>query len=316
MRGACRSVRRGLTLVELLVVITIVALLVALLLPAIQGVREAARRTQCGNNLKQLGLAILAHESSLGTLPCGGPKTGHQLSWHATILPWIEQRSLYDRIDWQTTGGFHVNKGLSRDHAVAAFFCPSNSADTWRGIWGSSIVDGVFGYTQHYNGVAGPMGTNATSGSAYPNITSPAFDSVCSASSSAPGERGGFALGGVLYVDSRVTSAAIRDGASNTLAVGERPRGETSWLAGVSNMLEWPCDAAGFKNVVYPINHVVPAGALPAEGGNARPFGSRHPGGAQFVLCDGAVRFLDDSTELQLLQALASRAGRESAATP
>jgi prepilin-type N-terminal cleavage/methylation domain-containing protein/prepilin-type processing-associated H-X9-DG protein len=309
--------RRGLTLVELLVVIAIIGLLVSLLLPAVQSAREAARRTQCGNNLKQLGLALLAHESSFGALPCGGAKSGHQLSWHAVILPQIEQRPLFDQIDWQTTGGYPVNQPLSRDHAVATFFCPTNPADSWRGIWDSSIVNGVRCYTQHYNGVAGPVGTNPVTNAAHPHVSSSAFDQVCSASSSVqPGERGGFAKGGVLFVDSQVPMAAIRDGASNTLAIGERPLGETSWLAGTSNRLEWPCDAAAFKNLLHPINHVVPADAVPIAGGNSRPFGSRHPGGAQFVFCDGAVRFLAETTELALLQALASRSGRETVTLP
>ena len=308
--------RPGLTLVELLVVIAIIGLLMALLLPAVQGVREAARRTQCGNNLKQLGLALLAHESNFGALPCGGPKAGHQLSWHAVILPRIEQRSLYDRIDWQTTGGYPVNRPLSRDNSVAAFFCPSNPSGSWRGIWQSSIVNGVRAYTQHYNGVAGPVGTNPATGGSYPHVSSPAFHSICSVGSVQPGERGGFAKGGVLFVDSQVPLAAIRDGASNTLAIGERPMGETSWLAGTSNALIWPCDGAAFKNLLHPLNHVVPAAAVPVAGGNSRPFGSRHPGGAEFVLCDGAVRFFADATELALLKALASRDGRETVTLP
>ena len=317
MNAACLHRRRGLTLVELLVVIAIVALLVALLLPAVQGAREAARRTQCGNNLRQLGLALLAHESSFGTLPCGGAKAGHQLSWHAVILPRIEQRPLFDRIDWQTTGGYPVNRPLSRDNAVATFFCPTNPADTWRGTWGTSLEGGVHCYTQHYNGVAGPVGTNPATGSAYPHVTSSAFHPQCSAGGSIQnGERGGFAQGGVLFVDSQVPIAAIRDGASNTLAIGERPLGETSWLAGTSHSVPWPCDAAAFKNLLHPINHVIPADAVPIAGGNSRPFGSRHPGGAQFVFCDGAVRFLAETTELALLRALASRDGRETALVP
>jgi prepilin-type N-terminal cleavage/methylation domain-containing protein/prepilin-type processing-associated H-X9-DG protein len=309
--------RRGLTLVELLVVIAIVGLLVSLLLPAVQSAREAARRTQCGNNLKQLGLALLAHESSFRALPCGGAKSGHQLSWHAVILPQIEQRPLFDQINWQTTGGYPVNRPLSRDNAVPTFFCPSNPSTTWRGTFGTGMVDGIHSYTQHYNGVAGPVGTNPATGAAYPHLASPAVHPNCSTSGPIQnGERGGFAHGGVLFVDSQVAMAAIRDGASNTLAIGERPLGETSWLAGTSHSIDWPCDTAAFKNLLHPINHVVPADAVPISGGNSRPFGSRHPGGAQFVFCDGAVRLMADATELALLQALASRSGREIVTLP
>jgi len=301
--------RPGLTLVELLVVIAIIGLLVGLLLPAVQGVRGAARRTQCGNNLKQLGLALLAHDASFGSFPCGGQKAGHQLSWHALILPRIEQQSLSDRIDWQTTGGLPVNRPLSRDQAVDTFFCPGNPADSQRGVFFSNLVNGVQCFTQHYNGVAGPVGANPASGPAYPWVSSASYHAECAGGS----DRRGIAMGGVLFVDSRITAAAIRDGLSNTLAIGERPMGETSWLAGTSYYPGWPCDTAGFKNLEYEINFVE---AVAGVAGNSRPFGSRHPGGAQFATCDGAVRFLADATSLPVLTSLASRAGRETEAVP
>ena len=303
------SIRRGLTLVELLAVIAIIGLLVALLLPAVQGAREAARRTQCGNNLKQLALALQAQESSFGAWPAGGLKQGHQLSWHAVILPAIDQLPLFNQIDWQPANGYETNKPLSRDKGVSLFFCPSNDSASQRGVFGSSLVAGVYCFTQHYNGIAGPVGTNPASGQLYPWLSSAAYHSSCGGGN----DRRGVATGGVLFIDSRVRAAAIRDGLSNTLAIGERTMGETSWLAGASSSLTWPCDTASVKNIEYEINFVE---GVAGVAGNSRPFGSRHPGGAQFAMCDGSVRFLDDSTPVAVFFSLASRAGREAAQLP
>jgi prepilin-type processing-associated H-X9-DG protein len=142
-------------------------------------------------------------------------------------------------------------------------------------------------------------------------VTSANFDAACSGTS----DRRGFARSGVLYVDSSVRLADILDGTSNTLAVGERHEGETSWLAGISNALTWPCDSAGFKNVEFSVNFCGPRQSCSGYG-NSRPFSSHHPGGAQFVLCDGSVRFVTDSCDLRVLQAAASRSGGETDSLP
>ncbi len=308
--------RFGFTLVELLVVITIIGILIGLLLPAVQAAREAARRSQCQNHLKQLALALHNYHVSNGVLPPGGYTDGNQLSWHARILPFIEQEALYDEINWSAVG-YPVNKPLSKDHSVQTFFCPSNNARSQRGVFMSSLVDGVNSFTQHYNGVAGPVGTNPDTGTDYPWLDDD-VNPECTGSST----RGGWAIGGVLYRDSEVRLDDVRDGTSNTLAIGERTMGETSWLAGISNRSTWRCDAAAFKNFRDGINVCMGSpGDTSYDGhcgsyGNNRPFSSLHPGGAQFALCDGSVRFLSESTDLSIQHALASRDSGEIVQVP
>jgi prepilin-type N-terminal cleavage/methylation domain-containing protein len=304
--------RRAFTLIELLVVIAIIGILIALLLPAVQSAREAARRMQCSNNLKQLGLALHSYHTSFNVFPPGGYKTGNQLSWHARILPYIEQMPLYEKIDWEDTYPHNVDRMYN--DAVSLFWCPSTSERARRGVWISSHRNGEFSYTQHYNGVAGPVGTNPQTGEPYPHITGAQHDSSCSGGS----DRRGWALGGILYTDSKTRVADVRDGTSNTLAIGERNVGETSWLAGDSNRVGWPCDAAAFKNFEFEINYCL---GEPGDGGvcnwsNSRPFSSMHPGGADFALGDGSVRFLSETTPLTVLHALASRAGGELQSLP
>ena len=291
-------------------VIAIIGILIALLLPAVQAAREAARRAQCANHLKQLALGLHNYHASFRVLPAFIPPAGNQLSWHARILPQIEQQPLYDQIDWSAQG-FAENKPLSKNTVVDAFLCPSASASDRRGIWQTSLVDGVHAYTQHYNGVAGPIGETASTEQTYPVVTSSAFDSACTGAD----DRRGFATGGVLYADSSIGFSHIRDGASNTFLLGERYMGETSWLAGISQSIAWPCDAAAFKNLEYGVN-ACKSGENCVTYGNSRPFSSYHPGGAHFALCDGSVHFVSESTDLDVLLSLASRAGGEMAQLP
>ncbi|MDZ7616892.1 MAG: DUF1559 domain-containing protein [Patescibacteria group bacterium] len=306
--------QRAFTLVELLVVIAIIGILISLLLPAVQSAREAARRLQCSNNLKQLALALHVYHASNSVLPPGGYRDGNQLAWHTRILPHIEQAALYDKIDWRDTYGNNLNRMYN--DAVPMFWCPSTNERAQRGAWNSSSRDGVHAYTQHYNGVAGAVGTNPVTGAEYPHITGAENHPACGGGS----DRRGWALGGVLYTNSTVRLEHVRDGTSNTLAIGERNVGETGWIAGVSNGANWPCDSAAFKNLEFEINLCVgvPGDATVCSDwwGNSRPFSSMHPGGANFALADGAVTFLSQSTDLAILHALASREGGEAQPVP
>lgn len=308
-RMNCRRLK-GFTLVELLVVIAIIGVLIALLLPAVQAAREAARRMQCSNHLKQLGLALHNYHDTFGSFPPGGYKAGNQLSWHARILSFIEQSAIDDQILWTATG-YPVNKSLTLDIVPDTFQCPSNVSDKRRGVWGSGQVSGQNTYTQHYNGVAGPIGTNPQTGQSYPVLIGNAYHSACTGGS----ERRGMATGGTLYVDSKVRFGDITDGTSNTLVIGERFEGETSWIAGTSNSIGWPCDAAAFKNLEYSVNFCGPNESCGSYG-NSRPFSSNHPGGAQFALGDGSVSFLPETTDFDVLLAMASRGGNEPISTP
>ncbi|MDY0169034.1 MAG: DUF1559 domain-containing protein [Thermoguttaceae bacterium] len=127
--------RHGFTLVELLVVITIIGILIALLLPAVQAAREAARRLQCTNNLKQLALACLNYESALGTLPPGTIRTDlgngggintTSPTWIARVLPFMEQQALYDRIDWKLVPCHTGDNAALLGVELAAVRCPSD----------------------------------------------------------------------------------------------------------------------------------------------------------------------------------------------
>ncbi len=305
-----QSRRGGFTLVELLVVIAIIGILIALLLPAVQAAREAARRMQCANSIKQLVLAMQTYDSAQGVLP-PGCLTCNGLSWNVFILPYLEQQQLYDRFSFDA-GPFNgppnqegPNKNVHALEPVPAFFCPS--ATQKFATHGSSLLQGTFGqnsrktYTSHYYGVAGPMGQSA-SGSRYPEEPS------------ASGWYGGFATSGVLGKDTKVKISEITDGTSNTFMLGEianplatgayhgamgfGPRGGgdgASWVRGIIGDGMSSC-----KNVIYGIN-------LLHDQFNHGNFSSLHPGGCQFAKCDGSVSFVDEDIAMTILRATCSR---------
>ncbi|MFI4876264.1 MAG: DUF1559 domain-containing protein, partial [Blastopirellula sp. JB062] len=208
-----RSDSRGFTLVELLVVIAIIGVLIALLLPAVQQAREAARRMSCTNNMKQLGLAIHNYHDVHLQFPPGGNSsvnwTGrdNELSLHSFLLPFIEQTAVQDAIDF--TGHSYLTE---KDHAairVDAFLCPSSTR-----VYDETVSSGVLTYdnprlhTMHYYGVMGPKGVNAETNEAYESEESVATN-------------GGFARQGVFYDLSKTKFRDITDGTSNTFALGE-----------------------------------------------------------------------------------------------
>jgi prepilin-type N-terminal cleavage/methylation domain-containing protein/prepilin-type processing-associated H-X9-DG protein len=295
--------RRGFTLLELLVVIAIIAILLGLLLPAIQKVREAAARTQCQNNLKQLGLALHGYHDANLRFPPGGV-TASELSWHVFILPYIEQGNLFNKFDlgpgsFDAASGRGPNKNEHAANRIAMFLCPSSPVERMELLNDDEpeLIGGPGGvapYTAHYYGVMGPKGTNPATGQAY------GWQNV--------GGHGGFATQGVLGKDSKVSLAQVPDGTSNTLAVGELSRTNSpapdryrSWVRGCDGALA----CAGCRNVNSPIN--TPS----IDTFNDVAFGSQHPRGANFLLADGSVRFLADSVALAVYKAAASRDGGE-----
>lgn len=294
--------RRGFTLIELLVVIAIIAILVGLLLPAVQKVRESASRAKCTNNLKQLGLGLISSHDTHGAFPAGG-RTDNGLSWRVYVLPYVEQDGLFKLFDlgpgnWN--GGPNKegpNKMIHALNKIPAFNCPSLT-DSFAANGSSTLGDGRRTYTSDYHGVAGPKGTNPVTGNAYQVQANPAG-------------QGGFALQGILTYDSKTKFSHITDGTSNTLLVGEiSVKWNGVYLA--SDGADWTRGVgltngmAGCRNVNYAMN-------TPYNGVfNDISFGSRHLLGSNFVYADGGVRFLRDNIDLVVYKSTASMNGGES----
>jgi prepilin-type N-terminal cleavage/methylation domain-containing protein/prepilin-type processing-associated H-X9-DG protein len=289
-----RAPRVGFTLIELLVVIAIIAILIGLLLPAVQKVREAAARIKCANNLKQLGLALHAYHDTYTRLPPGGsgpniggfvasPGMTGSIGYTVYILPQVEQDPVFRQMN--TTVNYNQPPNdTTAPLLIPIYQCPS-------GLVTESAL--VTGKTHHYPGVAGPKGTNPQTGVTY---------------TTTGGTQGGISHHGVLGPNTRITLVGITDGTSNTLMVGELSWKDANcyrpWTRG------WDSDAmASSKNVTNPMN------STPYNGSsnfNDVSFGSMHPGGANFLLADGSVRFVQQSIDMDTYRAVASRDGGES----
>ncbi len=312
--------RGGFTLVELLVVIAVVALLMALLVPAIQSAREAARRTQCANSVKQVALSVHGYHSANEQVP-SATRGLVDLSWHVFVLPYIEMVNLFDSIDTTTPGSMtRPNRGsphgLTR---VGHYICPSSPVD--RMLLAPSpphVVNdpdrvpadtGEAPYTTHYYGISGPRGTNPVTGTAYPQ-------SPCNHD----GIGTGMATSGMFVPDEYlggsglvVRFAHVTDGLSSTLMLGEMSWYSAefgtryrSWLRGGSRV---NCYTVGARNAMNAINAGLRARMLHRF--SDIPMGSMHPGGATFGLGDGSVRYVSEDIDLTTYRALASRNGAE-----
>ncbi len=306
-----RKAVAGFTLVELLVVIAIIGILVALLLPAIQAAREAARRAQCSNQLKQLGLAIHNYHASFSQLPpsiaysgpLDGPGTPYPngKGWILSILPQLEQQPLFDQFVPGFNGTF-PDAGLRspkcRDAMrtqVAVLHCPSdptvrtNSTDQWQ--W-----KGIEVALTSYKGVIGDaqMGGDRTVHTG-----------------SMPDCHQTRTCNGLFWRFQYLTGlrlASVRDGLSQTLMIGE------------ARARYFPASAAYFSNGDYastyaPINYV-PKPFSASDWWNWWGFSSDHPGGALFCRADGSVHFLQENIEHTLYRQLSTRAGAEFAQVP
>lgn len=313
--------KRGFTLIELLVVIAIIAVLVALLLPAVQQARESARRSQCKNNLKQIGIAMHDYMGSFRVLPMGGMVNGNDFSWHVMILPQVDQQALFDRIDFGVDGGGSAgNWDAGANGAIAlgpvrvpGYFCPSSNKEYENG---STTL-----YTTHYYGNQGPK----LSGS-YPCITSgltaynppTAYASECITLPGTLTAHGGYATGGMLGRITKVSDRDVNDGMSNTIMVGEISNHRTLAGADMVGYRKWYRGAegsasAGSKNIAYPINSTTYNGA---SNFNDISLGSNHTGGTQVLMGDGVVRFVSENIDMTILLGAASRDSGEAGNIP
>lgn len=293
---ACRT-RRAFTLVELLVVIAIIGILIALLLPAVQAAREAARRSQCINSLKQLALAMHNHESTYKKYPAGregcdgacAPVNGPATSAFVYILPFIEQNNLYDQYmaEAKTITPLNNIPGSISESIVntrpEAFVCPS-------GIMPASVdVSGKNWATNCYALCAGHFGPSQGTGS------------------KAKWENSGM----FLYRD-RMAPRDATDGLSNVIFLGEVTDGEKA-----DQLNRWPTSGRhndSIRTTENPLNTRYGSGVR--HSGSNGGFASKHPGGANFAFADGSAHFLSETIDLTLYQNLSKRASGVTKAKP
>lgn len=269
--------RSGFTLVELLVVIAIIGILVGLLLPAVQAAREAARRSSCGNNMMQIGIALHHFEFNNERLPTGvsdsqGPiryeAIGRHVSWTVHILPYLEEQIAYDKFD-QSVGAYGPANLPVRTHRVPTYTCPSSPIQ-------HPDNEGISSYAGCTGGVEQPIDTKN---------------------------------GGLFYLNSATKLRDIKDGTSYTIAVGEirENRALLNWTSG---------SRATLRNTGTQLNHGATTydwqrTKLDEEekpstfvGG----FGSFHTGGGQFAFADGSVKFVSQSIDPATFSSMGERA--------
>lgn len=298
---------QGFTLVELLVVIAIIGILIAMLLPAVQAAREAARRMNCANCLKQQGLALHMYNDTHGSFPDGGsfgPNAGQQditFSFHASLLPYMEQDVAFKKLDFSAPIGTANNLAVALQLSPI-FCCPSYAGD---------ITDSI---TKNYAGARGNDWKICTySGVCGARLPGVAINTHM-VQTPDPNCRGYF-FNGILYPGSKVRLRDISDGTSNTLAIGERSIDLRVWTRGTfySGTPSSPSTVciASAKNVIAPINNPDRKYQGVDHGFNSSPFGSYHPGGAHFLFADGSVTFQNEEIDLELYQAICTRDGSE-----
>jgi len=292
---------RAFTLVELLVVIAIIGILIALLLPAVQAAREAARRSQCTNNLKQIGLALHNYHDAKNVLPFGtnGCCSGPGAPWSGSILPYMEQGALYDQVDWGLLSTDPVNLPLFQT-VIPGYVCPSDPES-------SRPVRNSTPYNQNpspsmalwYPGSMGP--TNQDSCHYCPD---PA-PSYCCCGGSFDATNPGCGVFG-RHV-SAIKFVHIKDGTSNTIMAGESLPGECRFHMVFAH--NFPLASTNI-----PLNN--PYNGNPDDWANSCGYKSRHPGGANFLLCDGSVHFFAETIDYRLINGLGSRDGGEACSPP
>jgi prepilin-type N-terminal cleavage/methylation domain-containing protein len=294
-----RQQRAAFTLIELLVVIAIIAILVALLLPAVQQSREAARRAQCANHLKQIGLAIHNFEQVQQTLPSSriGPQYA---TWFIEILPFMEQTNLYN--SWNLSLTYYYQSTTTRYTAVEAYYCPTRRSpmlSTEYEISSTGIPD-----SQQYPGVVGDYAGNGGqfAGSIVDNPL--CYGAMCQAVSQVTNNL-------LVQTQSQTDFKDVTDGTSHTFLVGEKHvplskfgQSGPSWGDGAIYNGDFP---RNFSRIAGQPQFNLGQGPFDLSGPWHCKFGSYHPGICQFLFTDGHVMALSNSTNLTILNLLAVR---------
>ncbi len=268
--------RSAFTLVELLVVIAIIGILIGMMLPAVQAVREAARRTSCLNNLAQLNMATHNFEMAHEKLPSGvannqGPirteEIGQHVSFLVELLPLIDQRGIADRFD-KALGTYAIANAPARNMSIDVFQCPSSN------FVAGTVAPGVTNYAGCHHGSEAQIAEDNN---------------------------------GLLFLNSQIVLSDIYDGSSNTILIGEfLPENDTlGWASGTRSSLRNTSQILALKDLDQ-INNKLPLPVTHVGG-----FGSYHYGTSNFSFADGSVRALSRSINNQTFGFLGDRADGE-----